>query len=412
MVSLHHRTARRSTVWPYAVAVAATTGLGMIIVLSAQLLMTGHTNRLVVAVIALAVAMGACAATEVSRVLCGARWPALAVVGVIAVGAPWALARMLLLWVDPLLSAALVLGAVSGLVVVSVRTRRAWAAICGSLLLVGGSTAPAAAWSVDEPNDHDPAMVAGNGIVVKVDTHAFLLQQGVTILRNDGYTGASDFLLSADPSAPYQRDSATGAMTKQTESYLWRMQRGSRDADRVNKPTMPDHFFNWWTHSGKGLVAGPSAADYAEEQHDLALAAWRRGDRSEAAYHLGAAAHLVADACTPPHSSPLVPQHRAYEEWVVANQSQMKASRGGIYQDQFRVTTGHGGPEWSSSHTRGWVDECAHRAADQIVNTIQPPSADPLLNEDAARATAAHFRQTQQMTAGYLRFFLDEAGAQ
>lgn len=286
--------------------------------------------------------------------------------------------------------------------------RRTASIAAGCALLLAGSATSASAWSVEEPRHQTSAMVRGNGIIVDLDTYAFFLQQGVIILANDGNSQVSDFLLSEDPTAPHQRDQKTGRATSQRESYLWRMQRAARDADRVNKSTMPDHFFNWLTHSGKGLIAGPSAATWAEQQHDQAVAFWQQGNKSQAMYHLGAAAHLVADACTPPHSSFLITNHRDYENWIVGQQSQMKATSGGIYQDQFRVTTGRGGPNWSSSHTRGWVDECAHSAADQIANTIQPPSDDIFLNEQAAKDTTGHIRQTQQLTAGYLKFFFDE----
>ncbi len=55
---------------------------------------------------------------------------------------------------------------------------------------------------------------------------------------------------------------------------------GSHDADRVNKEEMPDHFFNWWTHSGKGLIAGPSGETYAEEQFAEAKRLWLRRPRA------------------------------------------------------------------------------------------------------------------------------------
>ena len=253
---------------------------------------------------------------------------------------------------------------------------------------VTASVTVADAWSVDEP--------AGT-VVVAQDTHAFLLRQGARILRGDGRTAVADFLGSPDPTAA-------------GHSYLWRMQTGARDADRRLKRTvMPDHFFNWWTHSGKGLVAGPSAATYAEQQFAVAVRAWRRGDRPTAMYHLGAATHLVDDACAPPHEFLLVPHHRAYEEWVLARQESLAVGSGGIYASDFRQHTGHGGPAWSSAHTRGWVDECAHRAAEFVLNTMQPPGVVPGDPNPPAGADD-HFRETQRLTAGYLAFFFDTVG--
>ncbi|GAB3653661.1 hypothetical protein GCM10027596_04380 [Nocardioides korecus] len=285
--------------------------------------------------------------------------------------------------------------------------RRGAAALAGAvtaLATVGGTVAGAGAWSVDEPAPTDPRMVAGGGVVVAADTHAFLLQQGVRILRADGRASQAAALTAQDPSAPLVAGST------RHRSLLWRVQTGSRDADRVLKRRfMPDHFFNWWTHSGKGLIAGTSGATWAEQQFAIAVRAWEAGDHDRAAYHLGAATHLVQDACAPPHASPYVPDHRAYEEWVVAHQSAYAVDRGGIYRTDFRVRTGHGGDEWSSSHTRGWVDECAHRAAELILDSAQPPPDDPA-DAGAYRQTMAHFGDAQRLTAGYLSFFLDTVG--
>lgn len=285
--------------------------------------------------------------------------------------------------------------------------RRVVAVATAAALLCVGTVLDAGAWSVDEPAPTDPRMVAGNGVVVDVDTHAFLVQQGAAILRADGHRQVAEFLASPDPTAP--RIPAGRHGEGRHESYVWRVELGARDADRVLKhPYMPDHFFNWWTHSGKGLVAGASAATYAEQQFGQAVSKWRSGDRAQAMYHLGAATHLVDDACAPPHELFLVPNHRAYEERMLALQDRLAVRRGGIYQHQFRVRTGHGGPEWSSAHTRGWVDECSHRAAELVLNTAQQTSGDRTLVH--LEGTFAHFRDTQRLTAGYLVFFFDTVG--
>ena len=329
------------------------------------------------------------------------------------VGAWLAVSRLLLVGVAPVLAAAYVGG--WGLAVAAGRgdRRTSYAASAALLGLGGWSLVPGAgAWSVDEPRTGRPtaAMVVNNGIDVSVDTHGFLLQQGVAILAGDGHTDLSGFLLSPDPTAPYLRK-ADGTPTSRHESYLWRMQTGARDADRSLKRTvMPDHFFNWWTHAGKGMIAGTSAATWAEQQFAEAVAAWDAGDRARAAYHLGAAAHLVDDACAPPHASPVVPNHRAFEDWVVAHQSSWAVTRGGLYRGDFRVHSGHGGSRWSSSHTRGWVDECAHRGVEYIPNSAQPPP--DLLAQPGAYAGTRHlFQDAQRLTAGYLAFFFDSVSS-
>jgi hypothetical protein len=288
-------------------------------------------------------------------------------------------------------------------------TKAAWTVMTVPVVTIAGLMTGAGAWSVDEPAPSAPAMVAGNGVVVADDTHAFLIQQGAVILRHDGRAAVADFLATPDPTAPLQRTTA-GSMRQYRETYLWRVELGSRDADRVlKKRAAPDHFFNWWTHSGRGLIAGTSAATWAEQQFSLAVQSWRTGDRANAMYHLGTATHLVDDACAPPHASQYVPDHRAYEEWVVAWQAQFAQTGGGIYRTDFRVRGGHGGREWSSSHTRGWVDECAHRAAELIVNTAQPPPEDPSGTTPYSN-TMQHFRDAQRLTAGYLAFFFETVG--
>lgn len=402
---------RPTPLWTTVESIAATIGIAVAATVVVVNLPIRVTTASMVPGIFVMAAVGF-AATRVARQLGLSPWVASFPALILVPALPWASLHVLLMPEPFSLPVAFLTGVTVTAAAAGRRLsfRRISGVTAGCALILAGTVTSAGAWSVDEPHHQTSAMKRGNGIIVDKDTHAFLLQQGVIILKNDGNTRISDFLLSEDPTAPHQHDPKSGKVTTQTETYLWRMQRAARDADRVNKPTMPDHFFNWLTHSGKGLIAGPSAATYAEQQHDQAIAYWKNGDKAKAMYHLGAATHLVDDGCTPPHATFLVPNHRDYENWIVGHQSQLKATSGGIYQDQFRVRSGHGGPKWSSSHTRGWVDECAHRAADQITNTIQPPSENPLLNENAANETTDHFRQTQQMTAGYLKFFFDEVG--
>jgi phospholipase C len=357
--------------------------------------------------LALAVALGAVCQAVTGRLV--PHRPALPLCTISTLAGAWTLCLLLALPFDILLPASLAAGAA-----LSVAARRhsrpfkltaVGTTVALSLMV---SVVGAGAWSVNEPGSTDARMVAGSGIVISLDTHAFLIHQGAEILRNDGRTIIADFLASPDPRAPFTRD-GTGHLTSTRQSYLWRMQLGARDADRVLKPQMPDHFFNWWTHSGKGLIAGPSAATFAEQQYEVAVKSWEAGQRSRAMYHLGAATHLVDDACTPPHASVLVPNHRAYENWMLERQETFAVERGGIYQSDFRVETGHGGPDWSSSHTRGWVDECAHRAAGLVVNTAQHPGGDQVTDRRYGN-TGAHFGDAQRLTAGYIAFFFSTVG--
>lgn len=372
-------------------AVAAPTGLGI-----AALLVEQHGAGTDAPLLAHLVGLLAgLIAVPTSRGLSGSAWPAGVAAATLYWAAPWAVTAVTVVPTPATLALPFVAGVVTATLCVHAPTWRSAAAVGGAWALIASTAAPASAWSVDEPAG--PAMVAGNGVVEQADTHAFLIHRAALILRNDGYTAIARFLHRPDPAGPPRT------------TYLWRMQLGARDADRRLKPQMSDHFFNWWTHSGKGLIAGPSAATFAEKQFAKAQAAWNAGDASRAMYRLGAAVHLVDDACAPPHQFVLAPNHRLYEEWALHHQQAMAVSSGGIYRDDFRVTTGHGGTAWSSAHTRGWLDECAHRAAELVVNAALPAS-------DYPRAvgprwhTAAHFRETQRLTAGYIAFFFEQAG--
>jgi hypothetical protein len=55
------------------------------------------------------------------------------------------------------------------------------------------------------------------------------------------------------------------------------------------------------------------------------------------------------------------------------------------------------------------VDECAHRAAELVVNTAQGPPDNPA-SGGPLPGTFDHFRDTQRLTAGYLAFFFDTVG--
>lgn len=356
-------------------------------------------------------ALAAAASSGVTRRATGTRQPWL-LVG--ALGAPvvaaLALGVVLLVPIDVVGLVAWWVGATAAAAVRSRRPLLAAAASLGGVALASVATVTGAgAWSASEFTLGTTAqMKAGNGVVEAVDTHAFLIRQGVRILSHDGHRTVGDFLRSPDPGAPRIPAGQPGA--GEHEPYYWRIQLGSRDADGKLKATlMPDHFFNWWTHAGKGTVAGSSGATWAEEQFAQAVKLWQHGRRSRAMYHLGAATHLVDDACAPPHASPFVPEHRAYEEWILPRQAQYAVSSGGIYRADFRVEEGHGGEEWSSSHTRGWLDECAHRAAGLQINTAQPPPDDPT-GAGAYGGTIAHFKDTQRLTAGYLVFFFQTVG--
>lgn len=283
--------------------------------------------------------------------------------------------------------------------------------VAASPLLLFLPTSPAGAWiasaSLRKPTE---AMVLNNNVDMSVDTHQWLASQAMTILANDGNTAITSFLSTPDPTAPFVNDRATGLPTSVTETYGWRLLQGARDADGALYSQIPDHFHNWWTHQGKWWIVGGSAANGAERAFGNAKEYWAQGDRSNAIYWLGAALHLVDDACVPQHEFyGLNVYHHQYERWVQIHQDELTVDRGGIYADQFRVDTGHGGPAWSSAHPRGWVDECAHRAADNLLAATHPNPPDPSTSGSQWR-TAPHIAATQRLSAGFVAFFFSEVG--
>jgi hypothetical protein len=306
-----------------------------------------------------------------------------------------------------LIGAALTLLAVSPL---SSRMARASAVVAAPVLLIL-TAQPAGAWiasaSLATPTD---AMARSNTVDLSVDTHQWLAQQAMTILANDGRTSIAAFLATPDPTAPAANDASTGAPTGTTETYGWRLLQGTRDADGVLHAQLPDHFHNWWTHQGKWWIVGGSAADGAELAFTHATDAWATGDRAQAIYWLGAALHLVDDACVPQHEFyGLNVYHHQYERWVQIHQDALAVTSGGIYADRFRVGGGHGGPAWSSAHPRGWVDECAHRAADNLLAATHPNPPEPSTSGSQWR-TAPHIADTQRLSAGFIAFFFDQVG--
>ena len=253
---------------------------------------------------------------------------------------------------------------------------------------------PAGAWiasaSLTTPTD---TMVRSNNVDLSVDTHQWLARQAMTILANDGRSDMASFLATPDPTAPGANDPTSGAATGTTETYGWRLLQGARDADGVLHAQLPDHFHNWWTHQGKWWIVGGSAADGAELAFSHATDAWAAGDRSNAIYWLGAALHLVDDACVPQHEFyGLNVYHHQYERWVQIHQDTLAVDSGGIYADQFRVGTGHGGPAWSSAHPSRLGRRVRSSSRGQPRGGYQPQSSGTVDDRSAVAHRPPHRR--------------------
>jgi hypothetical protein len=267
------------------------------------------------------------------------------------------------------------------------------------------------AWSagcwITPPTDTQKAF---NRVDLVASTHQWLAARAVAILRADGFDRIASFFATPDPSAPVAHPQP-GTPPGTTESFEWRLLEGADDADCVLQVQVPDHLHNFWTHKGSQMIVGSSAASYAEKAFAKATSFWRRGDRANAMLWLGASLHLVQDSCVPQHGFFGVGiNHVPYEEWVRAHQDALAANGGAILTGTFRAEGGHGGPNWSSAHPRGWADECAHHAAAVMRSAFAnvpkvSSSADPQWR------TASHIAFTQRLGAGYLEFFFRTVGA-
>lgn len=267
---------------------------------------------------------------------------------------------------------------------------------------------PAWGWIAGVRGKQTAAQARNNGVDLAASTHQWATARAIAILDADRRQPIVSFLAEFDPTAPPANDPATGVPLGHPETYAWRMIRGSSDADGVLYPQIKDHLHNFWTHHGRQWIIGASAASNAEKAFAKAVSYWRADDRGQAMYWLGASLHLVQDACVPQHLFyGIGVYHYDYEHWVLVNQPALEVSSGGIYRTDFRQTQGHGGEEWSSSHPRGWVDECAHRSARELKHASHPFPKKPS-PADPQWLTREHVGAMQRISAGYVAFFFDE----
>lgn len=296
------------------------------------------------------------------------------------------------------------------------RTRAGAAWIAGVVVvteLVVGSgiiDAPARAWIAGCRRKPTAVQATSNGVDYGASTHQWLAGRAIAILQADGSEPIRRFLSTPDPTAPAARVPRFGEPSGSTETYGWRLLRGAAEADCSLYRQVPDHLHNFWSHRGRRMIVGESAASNAEKAFSNATAAWRRGDRSLAMEWLGASLHLVQDSCVPQHNFYGIGiNHSAYERWVLTNQEALAVGTGAIGADAFRVQRGHGGTNWSSSHPRGWADECAHRAAGGLRSASANPAKVPS-KADPQWRTAEHVAYTQRLGAGFVVFFFTTVG--
>lgn len=248
------------------------------------------------------------------------------------------------------------------------------------------------------------------GIDLTKSTHEWFASRALAILEADGQDQIVQFLRSSDPTAPAGLSPSAAGSAPIIGSYGWRFVKGAADADCELYSQIPDHLHNFWSHRGRRMIIGSSAASNAEKAFSNAVDAWRGNDRPTAMQWLGASLHLVQDACVPQHNFyGIGVNHTAYELWVRAQQNTLAVDGPPVLAGDFRAERGHGGAQWSSLNPRGWVDECAHRAAG-VLRAAAANVPSPSTAKDPQWATAEHIAFTQRLGAGYLRLFFDKVG--
>ena len=370
-------------------------------------------DRALVAIEAMFAVTGALVASRISATLCTKPMVAgaVATVAILGFGAFPPIAGPLVPFVSLRWIVASAVGLALGARRIGVRglsnalarpTRVALAAVL-ALAVLGDSTVPAGAWIASARRKKPTTtMRRTGGVDLVIDTHQWFANQGVEILRTDGAASVVAFLDSPDPTAP-----TVPSRPGTRQNYRWRLLMGASDADGTLYPQIPDHFFNWWTHAGRQWIGGSSAASNAEDAYQRAIEAWKRDDRGTALHWLGASIHLLTDACVPQHQFFSVNvYHHQFEAWVQLHQNDLAVQSGAIYAASFRTKSGHGGPDWTSANPRGWVDECAHRAARELQSATRsnPKMSKPT---DPQWTTAPLITDAQRFGAGYIAMFFE-----
>ena len=125
---------------------------------------------------------------------------------------------------------------------------------------------------------------------------------------------------------------------------------------------------------------------------------------------MGAAIHLLDDACVPQHQFFLINFfHHDYEAWVQANRDALAVREGAILRTAFRTGDAHGGEGWESDFPRGWVDECAHRAMHNLKAATNAVPRAPS-SSDKQWKTERHIADSQRLTAGFIVLFFEKVG--
>jgi len=192
-------------------------------------------------------------------------------------------------------------------------------------------------------------------------THVFCNQQGRIILRNDGHERKARLV----------------------NQFSNELDKGVIWADKGWR-SMTHHYD---PETGRGIWLWADAAQKCAAYFKKAFSLWQHGKHAGAMFLVGAAAHLVQDACVPHHASCRMGNgHLAYENWVEKNKHQYKVQAGGLY-DQ------------GDTPPQEWIITNA-RLAGKHYSRIQVPGN----NDHYHQVTSVLLPLAQRSTAGFFNF--------
>jgi len=216
--------------------------------------------------------------------------------------------------------------------------------------------------SLAQPVSYFSSVSIPRQILGASSTHIFCNRQGQIILGNDGYKQTAQLF------SRFSNDLNKGV--------IW--------ADRLWRSMT--HHYNPETNRGVWPIA--SSAQKCKAYFRKALILWREGKQAKAMFFLGAAVHLIQDACVPHHAlCQMFDGHLKYEKWAKERVNNYKVNSSGLYHH------GNAPEEWVSANAR---------VARGFYNHVNSFGNDELYHQ----ATSTLLVLAQRSTAGFFHFSL------
>lgn len=207
------------------------------------------------------------------------------------------------------------------------------------------------------------ATVPLQGLIAPIHpTHSFINRQALAILAADGYRAEATWLLE-------QIDAFC-------EGCEW-ADLGWKNVGHMYDPTVERGFKSW-----------PSALQVLGEYWALARSYQAERNAAQAAFYLGAAAHLVQDLCVPHHAAAaLWKGHKFFESWAARFRHRFAVHAGGLYD--------------LAQSPEGWGLANATYARQRWSHCLTEPLERPLLQA----AVGDLLPRAQRSTAGFIAYF-------